>query len=332
MKRSFSKLAVTAALLIHCGAAYAQGNIQPRIVGGSDVDISVFPSTVAILRNDRLSQSGSFYLSLNCGGTLIGPTWVLTAAHCLLDNNGNPVQPSDISILAGTTDLKAPLTSATSVSGVFWHPKYNMFSYHNDIALLKLSEPAPAPVIELNDVQLSAYQRVFIAGWGSEENIPENGIRISRPNVLQGAIVPIQPANVCATLPGGYQLVNPDIQICAGYAKGGVDSCQGDSGGPLYSISMDGYLRLAGITSWGAGCAIANQPGIYTDVTAYKDWIERTVRTTLQTDIQGPGTQVSSTEYRSIASGGSSTILAPLLLLICSFRCRGFRLLKLFAV
>jgi len=323
MKWSVSKLTATAALLIHCGTADAQTNIHQRIIGGSAVDISIFPSTVAVLRNNRLGQSDPYYRSLSCGGTLIGPTWVLTAAHCLINSDGNPVLPSDISILAGTTDLRAPVTSATSVSNVITHPLYNIVSSHNDIALVQLSEPAPAPAIELNDVRLPANQQVFIAGWGSDV-IVKDGIDSRRPSVLHGAIIPTQQATNCARLFGIYRFVNPDIQICAGYAAGGVDSCNGDSGGPLYSVTTDGYMRLAGITSWGDGCALAEKPGIYTDVTAYRDWIDHTVRSTSQTNAQYPATLVNNPTIRAFEGGGSSMILVPLLLLIGSFRRHGF--------
>jgi len=286
-----------------------QADVQSRIVGGLSVNISTFPSTVAILLNKNLNKDDPFFASQTCGGTLVGPTWVLTAAHCLFDKERNPLIPSDISILAGTTDLTAPVTSATPVSAIYVHPGYKNVLFGDDIALLKLSEPAPAPAIEMNDVQLPANQGVFIAGWGTLVNLKSDGSGARFPNILQGAIVPTQSASACATLPGDYKFVDANSQICAGYAAGGIDSCQGDSGGPLYSETKDGALRLAGITSWGDGCALANQPGIYTDVVAYKNWINETVYST------GDG-------------GSASVIFLPLLLLL--YRCRraGFKLLS----
>lgn len=330
MKGIIPKLAAIAALLvpllINSGTVSAQANFQPRIVGGSNVDISAFPSTVAILLNSRLSLDDPFYQAQNCGGTLIGPTWVLTAAHCMFIND-RVFLPSELSVLAGTTNLIEPVTNTTAVSRIIVHEGYRSVVFGDDIALLKLAEPAPAPGIEMNTQPLPANQDTFVVGWGSRINIPEGGSG-SFPSILQGATVPIRVGAECAALPGSYQFVNPDTQICAGFPQGGIDSCQGDSGGPLYNVVADGSLRVAGITSWGDGCALANRPGIYTDVAAYRDWIfEMTASSDTTPDVQPdtqpdvqpdtqPDTQPDQLSIRSPGGGGSASLIFVSILLL----------------
>ena len=330
MKRIFPKLTAMATLLItlliHSGVVSAQANFQPRIVGGSNVDISSFPSTVAILLNSRLNLDNSFFSALICGGTLIGQTWVLTAAHCVVDDKGQVIRASELSILAGTTNLIEPKTDITAVSRLIVHENYRSIAFGDDIALLQLAEPAPAPAIEMNTQPLPANQNTIIVGWGSLINIPEGGTG-HYPFILQGAIVPIWAATDCAALAGNYQFVNTETQICAGFPQGGVDSCQGDSGGPLYNTVADGSLRVAGITSWGEGCAFANRPGIYTDVAMYRDWIFEMTGSTPTVPIQEPDIQPevqpevqpiqpTELEVRSTGGGGSASLLFLTLLLI----------------
>ncbi|GFR31329.1 serine proteinase stubble [Trichonephila clavata] len=69
----------------------------------------------------------------------------------------------------------------------------------------------------------------------------------------------------------------PDIFICAGYPNGGKDSCEGDSGGPMVLQEDDGRWVLAGVISWGIGCALPNQPGVYTRITKFAEWINQII-------------------------------------------------------
>jgi len=247
--------------------------LRALAAAGVSVNISSFPSTVAVITNSILESTDSLFQAQSCGGTLISSTWVLTAAHCVVDGDGIVAPASAVSVLTGSTDLTAPVNPVVQVSKIIVHEDYQQVVFGDDIALLQLTAKTAAPAIAMNENKLLANESTFIVGWGSMASINPDGSG-SYPKYLQGAIVPVIDGNKCANLPGNYQFVNPDTQICAGFRQGGIDSCKGDSGGPLYSVTDDGNLRLAGITSWGNGCAYANQPGIYTDVLAFREWID----------------------------------------------------------
>ncbi|RWS29267.1 secreted salivary gland peptide-like protein [Leptotrombidium deliense] len=96
------------------------------------------------------------------------------------------------------------------------------------------------------------------------------------PSVLQEVKVPIVSNDKCKSmfLTAGRHEYIPEIFMCAGYAEGGRDSCQGDSGGPLQVQGDDGKWFLAGIISWGIGCAEPNLPGVCTRISKFKSWIQ----------------------------------------------------------
>ncbi|PNF43461.1 hypothetical protein B7P43_G10804 [Cryptotermes secundus] len=73
----------------------------------------------------------------------------------------------------------------------------------------------------------------------------------------------------------GYIEHIPEIFICAGWKKGGFDSCEGDSGGPMVIQRPDKRWLLAGVISWGIGCAEPNQPGVYTRISEFREWINQ---------------------------------------------------------
>jgi hypothetical protein len=246
-----------AALLLVPGAVGAT-----RIVGGSSADPGEYPAQ-GWLRVD-LPPAGD--LDGECGGTLVGTRWFLTAAHCVQGAVG-------LAVLLGDHDVRLPNTDWYDVAGVDVHAEYNPLTNQNDVAMLKLARPAPSypPLRVLGAVETPSWApgtSARILGWGTTE---EGG---SLSDLLQEADVRITEDAACQT---AYSLhvppMNPTTMVCA--AEAGRDTCQGDSGGPLMVRDGAGAWALAGVTSWGEGCARPEFPGVYTRIgaPALNEWV-----------------------------------------------------------
>ncbi|MCL4156527.1 UNVERIFIED_CONTAM: hypothetical protein GTU68_059876, partial [Idotea baltica] len=237
-------------------------NSLARIVGGTEADENEYPWLAQLITTGRSSY---FF----CGGSLISPEYVLTAAHCVQGD-----RPNDIQVVLGSHDRSESETSSITVDveEIIVHESYNSRTYVNDIALIKLSDPVTFTE-EISPVCLPfSYQSLDItgetataSGWGTLE---ENGRTSS---VLMKVDVPlISRADCGATTDYSSSSIKAGM-LCAG--ENGKDACQGDSGGPLVWENADGYNILLGATSWGVGCARDGYPGVYTDVRSYTSWI-----------------------------------------------------------
>ncbi|MFD5863183.1 S1 family peptidase [Streptomyces chartreusis] len=225
-----------------------------RIVGGSTTTTSAYPFMMQITD----ASQNQF-----CGGTLVSATKVVTAAHCMVGESNSSVR-----VVGGRTYLNGTNGTVRRVSDIWIHPDYQDVTQGNDVAVLTLSTSmsyTPASYVDSSDTGVyAAGATARILGWGTTSS---GG---SSSNQLRTATVPTVADSSCASSYGS-DFIASDM-VCAGYTSGGVDTCQGDSGGPLLIGGV-----LAGITSWGEGCAQAGHPGVYTRLTTFSDEVTEQV-------------------------------------------------------
>uniref|UniRef100_F7GCM9 Transmembrane serine protease 9 n=1 Tax=Ornithorhynchus anatinus TaxID=9258 RepID=F7GCM9_ORNAN len=252
------------------------GMLKPsKIVGGFDAAKGEVPWQVSL-------KEGSRHF---CGATVVGERWLVSAAHCF-----NHTKVEYVQAYVGTTTLSGTDGSAVTINikRLVLHPSYNPMILDFDVAVLELARPLlfnkyVQPVcLPLAIQKFPVGRKCVISGWG---NVHEGNA--TKPEVLQKASVGIIDQKTCSVL---YNFSLTDRMICAGFLEGKVDSCQGDSGGPLACEEAPGVFYLAGIVSWGIGCAQAKKPGVYSRMTKLKDWIVDTMSLSLHT------TSVPSTE------------------------------------
>lgn len=261
---------------------------NPEIVGGKEAVRGAYPWQVSI----QMQQAGNKTFHF-CGGSVIGHHWVLTAAHCI--NVYMEILPELFHVTAGEHRFAHVEGSeqVVEIDSIFKHESFDANTINNDIALIKtkqkihFNEYVQPVCVPGAHFPYSVGSAGFISGWGNTKQvIPDLGFsnlqqNRNHPRVLQAARVPLVNQTDC-NAGNRYQGLVTDQMFCAGFMAGGVDSCQGDSGGPLVILrhnkkTNDERFVLAGITSWGVGCAAPDFPGVYTKVANFDGWIHNTI-------------------------------------------------------
>jgi hypothetical protein len=222
--------------------------IRPRIVGGGVASPTENPFQVALLMASQPNNARAQF----CGGTLVRPNMVVTAAHC-----SDFVTAGQVQVLTGTRRLDGT-GDRRDVARITIHPGWNSGTFDNDAAVWELtSDAAGIPLATLATEDGPVDADLLVTGWG---RLAEGG---SSPIDLHSVTVPLVDTADCNDADSYNGQILPSM-ICAGLDAGGEDSCQGDSGGPLTRGPDNGILT--GIVSWGIGCARPNLYGIYTHV------------------------------------------------------------------
>jgi secreted trypsin-like serine protease len=267
MKSPIPSLVLLCSVLVFSAA---QAQQQSRIINGKPASTATYPWMTSIfIQGGKDSDNGG-----GCGGSLIAPNWVLTAAHCFLNEAGNAIadDPAALTTVTLNTDNIVDVASGAierSASRVLIHPSYQPDAETSantndfDIALVELSSAVNVMPVKLYTGALPAHLPTIVAGWGAT-----NGDGSSPSDTLLQTQQLVSTAQVCNSAHEGVITAN---MFCAdGYTNTDIsDTCQGDSGGPLFVNLAQGALQI-GITSFGgsdtANCGTPGSPGVYASI------------------------------------------------------------------
>ncbi|XP_050301448.1 uncharacterized protein LOC126739699 isoform X2 [Anthonomus grandis grandis] len=259
-----------------CGTRHSQGingRIKNPVYVDGDSEFGEYPWQVAILKKD---PKESVYV---CGGTLIDPLHIITAAHCVKQYTN-----FDLRVRLGEWDVNHDVEFypyiERDIASLTVHPEFYAGTLANDIAILRMSTPvdfakhphiAPACLPHPQDDYTGT--RCWTTGWGKDAF----GDFGKYQNILKEVDVPIVGFGQCQrqlqNTRLGYEFKLHPGFVCAG-GEEGKDACKGDGGGPMV-CERGGTWQVVGVVSWGIGCGQVGVPGVYVRVAHYLDWIRQ---------------------------------------------------------
>jgi secreted trypsin-like serine protease len=294
MRRAFRPVLALVAVAAALAPAPARA-AAPLVVGGGPATAGQFPFAAFLV----VSTSGGAYA---CSGSLVSPSYVLTAAHCVTDPaDGGVVDASAVAVSIGDTPHSlsgAGVTATAVVRYPLWDPR----TIDDDWALVRL----PAPALETPVALAAAGESVpagtpaTIAGWGKTSDV--SGL----PDELQTAVLPVQPLSTCVA---AYAYFDAATQLCAGTAGGsGPVGCHGDSGGPLLVAAGAGAWREVGVVSYGPSPSCTAAPTAFARVSAARPFIDAVLAGSFGaprvTDVHVAAGETTATVTATVASGG----------------------------
>uniref|UniRef100_A0A3Q1API5 Coagulation factor VIIi n=1 Tax=Amphiprion ocellaris TaxID=80972 RepID=A0A3Q1API5_AMPOC len=242
--------------------------VQTRVVGGNHCPPGECPRRVLVQLNGNS----------HCGGVLVRPDWVITAAHCIHGNS-----PDNLTVVAGEQNLDVDdgTEQRVPVSMVMVHPGFLMATGDSDVGLLQLLHPliltrvvVPVclPTRALAERELLQVRYHSVSGWGQRTGAGPTSAASSP--VLRRMTVPLIQNSQCSQR---AQFNLTGTMLCAGYLQGRQESCRGDDGSPLVTLFGSTHF-LTGVVAWGQGCAQPGYYGLYANMAALVDWVQEAMK------------------------------------------------------